>query len=225
VVPVHGNATTLEELHARLSSALETEPAVRLVFVDDASPDDSGALLDRLARRDDRVVVIRNPVNTGQHRSVLAGLRAATGEWAVVMDADLQDPPEAVPLLLERGRRGGANVVFGARRGLYESGSRTLSGRLYRRALAAVTGLPPDAGIFCALRADVVGRLLELRGPEPAIVAMIACTRPRIASVPVVRAPRSDGSSAYTFAARARSAWRAFRWAAWARRNGLPEET
>jgi polyisoprenyl-phosphate glycosyltransferase len=225
VVPVHGNAATLEELHDRLAVALAPEPRVRLVFVDDASPDDSGCVLAGLARQDDRVVVIRNPVNVGQHRAVLAGLHAVTSEWAVVMDADLQDPPEAVPVLLERGRRDGANVVFGARRGRYESRMRTATGRLYRHALAASTGLPPDAGIFCALHQDVVGRLLDLHGPEPAIVAMIACTRPRVASVPIARETRADGSSTYTSAARARSAWRAFRWAAWARRNGLLEET
>lgn len=224
VVPVHRNARTLDELHSRLSAALSTEADARMVFVDDSCPEGSAEVLSRLQGVDPRVAVVRHATNMGQHRAVLTGLGVARG-WTVIMDADLQDPPEAVPLLLERARGGGVEVVFGGRRGRYQGAARTMTGRAYRRVLASLTGLPADAGMFCAINEDVARRLVALRGPSPSVVAMIAATRPRVTSIPVVRARRRDDASAYTVTARVRSAWRAFRWVAWARRTRAPEAT
>ena len=166
VVPVYRNAGTLVELHRRLDRALSTERNLHFVFVDDACPDGSAAVLDRLAEIDPRVRVVRHDSNAGQHRAVLSGLRVARGAWAVIMDADLQDPPEAVPLLLRCGREEGAEVVFGTRRGRYEGLGRTVSGRLYRRALARMLDLPHGAGTFCALDEAVVRRVTSSVAPS-----------------------------------------------------------
>jgi glycosyltransferase involved in cell wall biosynthesis len=225
VVPVFRNGETLEPLYRRLDAAISDEFDVQFVFVDDASPDASSDVLSFLATRDARVEVVRHAVNAGQHRAVLTGLRACRGEWTVIIDADLQDPPEAVPIMLDHLRSTGAEVVFGTRRGRYQGRARTITGRGFRRVLAALVDLPPGAGMFCVLEADLVRRVLALRGPEPAIVAMIGCARPRTGSVPIERSRRPVGRSAYSSAARLRSAWRAFRWAARSRRTLETETT
>src|SRR5258708_1023779 len=175
VVPVYKNADTLRELHARLVSALEREAgSFELILVDDACPARSGEVISDIAHSDSRVRSITLSTNSGQHRALLAGIAAATGRWTVLMDADLQDPPEAIPLLIAEGERGHP-VVFAGRRGQYEAVSRMFSARLYRKLLHMMSGIPRDAGAFVILRRDVIEKLVALEGPEPFIVSMIWC--------------------------------------------------
>ncbi len=209
-MPVYRNADTLVELHDRLRAALRGA-RVELIFVDDACPTGSEAVLRKLAAHPGtRVLTLER--NVGQHRAVLAGLAHARGAWTVVMDADLQDPPEAVPLLLARAAVGDVDAVFAGRRGTYESPLRLFTSRLFKRTLHALCGVPPDAGIFAAVSKPAVERVLAMRGPAPFVVAMIGCAGLPMASIPVERAPRSSGSSAYSARGRVKSAWRAFVW-------------
>ena len=217
VVPVFRNADTVAELHARLADALAGE-AVRFVFVDDACPDGSRAALAAVASADPRVEVVSLARNGGQHRAILAGLARSSAEWTVVLDADLQDPPEAVPLLLARARAGGADAVFGGRRGRYEQRLRLVTSRLFKHTLALLTGLPRDAGLFVVLHRSLVEQLLSLRGPEPFLTAMIACTSAPTTSVAVERSARPTGRSAYRSVDRARAAARALPWLVRSRR-------
>ena len=214
VVPVHRNATTLEALVHRLSRALDgREWRVRLVV--DASPDDSAAVAAGLAG--DRVAVTVLERNVGQHKALEHGLReerAATA-W-VCLDADLQDPPEAVPALLDRLARGDVDAVFAGRRGSYESGVRLLTGRLHRALLARLTGLPPDAGAFLALGPRARAAVLDASAPS--LVAAIGAARLPVTSLPVARDERVDGTSSWTTGARLRQSARTLRWAWLSRR-------
>jgi glycosyltransferase involved in cell wall biosynthesis len=216
VVPVYRTADVLPELHRRLGAALG-DRGFELVLVDDACPEGSGAAAAALASADERVRVVSLPENVGQHAAALAGLRQAHGAWAVVMDGDLQDPPEAVPALLDAGRAAGVPVVFGGRRGRYESRARLLTSRAYKRTLALVAGVPVDAGIFMALDRSVVERLLALDGRRrPSLVAMVGCTGAPMVSIPVERAARPSGRSSYGALGRIRLGYRAIAWAlAW----------
>jgi glycosyltransferase involved in cell wall biosynthesis len=213
VTPVYMNAPTLEELRDRVAGAL-VEHRWTLRFVVDASPDDSLAVAHALAAADPRLAVTALPRNAGQNRALLAGLAAAeaggAGAW-VCLDADLQDPPEAVPALLDRLAAGDAGVVFAGRRGAYESPSRMLTGRIHRAAMARLTGLPPDAGAFLAMDRPSRDRLLAL-GP-PGIVAGVGAAGIPCVSVPVVRDARPTGSSAWTPAARLGQSARSLLWA------------
>jgi len=171
-------------------------------------------LIDELAAVDEAIVPVHLPANRGQHRAVLAGLATASGSWCVIMDGDLQDPPEGLPVLLDRASVGDVDAVFAGRAGRYESRWRLLTGRAYRRLLSRLLPLPPDGGIFVLLSRDAVDRVLALRGPAPAVVAMIGCTGVRAVSVPVDRAARAvTDASAYTDGMRLASAFRALRWA------------
>lgn len=211
VTPVYGNAATLAELSRRVAAALRDRPW-RLRFVVDASPDDSLAVAAALAAADPRLAVTALARNVGQNRALLTGLAAEedVGAW-VCLDADLQDPPEAVPTLLDRLAAGDVGVVFAGRRGAYEGRSRLLTGRLHRAAMARLTGLPADAGAFFALDRPSRDRLLAL--DAPGVVAGIGAAGVRWASVPVVRAPRPAGRSAWTPAARVGQSARTLAWA------------
>jgi hypothetical protein len=214
VVPVYCNAETLEELYGRLSQTLATGGfSFEVIFVEDAGPDGSLAVLKTLAAADPRVGLIAMAANLGQHGAIMIGLGYARGSRTVIMDADLQDPPEAIPALLAAGRSGPA-AVFAGRRGAYESASRLFSSRLYRWLLRRLTGLPADAGIFVAIDSPMREYLLKMAGPYPSIVAMIGCTGLPVRSIPVPRMPRPRGRSAYDWRGRLKSGLRALAWVA-----------
>ncbi len=212
IVPVFGNQATLPALADRLAVALDGR-RWRLRFVDDASPDASLAVARRLASAQPHVHVTALAANVGQHRALLRGLvdEEDTAAW-VCLDADLQDPPEAVPLLLDRLAAGDVGAVFAGRRGHYEAGGRLAAGRLHRAVLAGMTGLPGDAGAFVALGSAARDALVRLW--PPSVVAGIGVAGVRVASVPVERSARPVGRSTWTPAARLRHSARTLAWAA-----------
>jgi len=203
VVPVYRNAGTLRELAARLDAAVG--PSAELVFVDDASPDDSAAILHTLPR----ARVVRHDTNRGQNAAVLTGLAHAQGDTIVVLDADLQDPPEAIPALLEMKRSSGAAIAFATRTGAYAARGRTWSSRLYKRILSALTSLPDGAGLFVAIDRDAARRLVAMKS-VPSIVAALGLLRMETVAMPVARAMST--SSAYSGAARLKLACRTIAW-------------
>lgn len=210
VAAVYGNEATLAALTARLGDALHDRPW-RLRLVIDASPDASAAVAAGLAADDPRVAVTVLDRNIGQHAALELGLAAESAAQAwVCLDADLQDPPEAVPLLLNRLAQGDVRAVFAGRRGAYEGPLRLLTGRAHRALLARLTGLPPDAGAFLAL--DAGSRRVVLAARAPSLVAAIGAARLPVVSVPVTRAPRVNGRSAWTVKARVRQSARTLAW-------------
>jgi glycosyltransferase involved in cell wall biosynthesis len=220
VVPVYGNAATLELLADRLATALAGRDW-RLRLVIDASPDDSLAVASTLAAADPRIAVTDLAVNVGQHAALAQGLAAEPdAEVWVCLDADLQDPPEAVPLLLDRLTAGDVGAVFAGRRGRYESPVRRLTGTLHRRIAARLTGLPPDAGAFFAMDAEVRSAVLTAMtvGAAPSVVLAVGRARVPAVSVPVARDLRPVGRSAWTGRARLRQSARSLSWALFSRR-------
>ena len=214
VVPVYKNAATLEPLYQRLRSVLEaTDRAWEILFVNDACPEGSGKILRRLARQDPRVAALSLEANAGQARAIWTGLHFARGEWVVIMDADLQDPPEAIPLLLERATREQEpiDVVFAGRRKRYEAWGRWLSGWLFRRLRGWLCGIPGDAGGFGVLRREAVRAVVARDLPNPQWSIIVGCAGLSSISLPVPRAVRPVGRSAYTHRMRWRLAWETLR--------------
>jgi polyisoprenyl-phosphate glycosyltransferase len=215
VVPVYGNAATLDLLAERLGKAMAGRDW-RLRLVIDASPDDSVAVASALAAAEPRIAVTGLTVNVGQHAALAEGLAAEprADAW-VCLDADLQDPPEAVPLLLDRLAVGDVGAVFAGRRGTYESRTRGLTGTLHRWVAARLTGLPPDAGAFFAMDGTVRAAVLTAVSEEgaPSVVLGVARAGVPVTSVPVVRDRRSAGRSAWTGRARLRQSARSLTWA------------
>jgi glycosyltransferase involved in cell wall biosynthesis len=208
VVPVFRNATRLAELFARLDQAISSH-SYELLFVDDASPDHARTVIRSLADDDPRVCGIVLAENVGQNRAVLAGLAAARGATVAVMDGDLQDPPEAVPALLAALEQSGADAVFAARRGRYETPVRLATGRLLKRTLWVLTRgkVPRDAGLFFVVRRPVADRMVAAAGSDPYVLVLVAHAARSITTVPVERNP--GGASSYTGPMRRRVARRA----------------
>jgi polyisoprenyl-phosphate glycosyltransferase len=190
VVPVFRSAATVAGLRERLAAVLPGDHEV--VFVDDACPDGSASVLTRLAADDDRVRVVRHAVNRGQHAAVLTGLAAARGSVAVVLDADGQDPPEAIPALLARLEAPDLPAaVFAQRTGPYQRRGRRITGSAFRLVLRLTSAhrLPPGAGMFVALRGDLARRVGgAARADEaPHVVGLIGRSGAPLAGVPVAR--------------------------------------
>jgi glycosyltransferase involved in cell wall biosynthesis len=208
VLPVYRNAEVLVALHARLARVLLGETAeLEMIFVDDACPAGSGVVLEELARQDTRVRVIRHERNQGQRLAVWHGLEASHGEIVITMDADLQDPPEAIPLLLGELRSTGAGAVFAGRRGEYQGRLRMATSRLYRSVLQAATGIPGDAGAYVAMTREALDRILPIPMASPYLPALLASTGLPVRSIPVKRGVRPAGKSAYSEWARLRLAY------------------
>jgi hypothetical protein len=218
VAPLFDNASTVAELCRRIHAALGPGTAHEIVLVVDGCERGSREAAEEAAREDDRVRVVGLSARSGQHAAVLAGLAQARGEWVVVMDADLQDPPEAVPALLAA--RGGHDAVFAIRAGDYEGRGRLLTGAAFRAVLSRLGRVPRGAGMFCAMSSAAAARVLSLTVRPPYVVAMVAHVADRIATVPVTRQPRRSGRSAYSSRQRLAVAVRALRCAARLRAGG-----
>ena len=223
IIPVYQSAETLGELHTRLCRALGSGPVpFEVIFVNDASPDHSAEVLAAMARQDARVTVLTLARNAGQQGALLHGLAAARGSVAVVLDADLQDPPEAIPRLIA-GLDHGYDLVFAGRRGRYDGVVRRFTSHLFKSLLRWMCGTPTDAGLFLAMNQRMMARLLAYTERGPSVLAMIGCTGLRLTSIPVERAPRKSGRSGYSPWRRVRLGLLTLVWIARRQRPAEPE--
>jgi dolichol-phosphate mannosyltransferase len=163
VLPVHNEEANLPELHRRVTATLEGTVDYEVVFVDDGSRDGSAALVAELAERDPRVRLVRLSRNFGHQAALAAGLDHARGAAVVLMDSDLQDPPELLPELL-RAWRDGADVVYAVRRQRKEHALKRACYHLFYRVIRALSpvDLPADSGDFSLLDRRVVDALNSL---------------------------------------------------------------
>jgi glycosyltransferase involved in cell wall biosynthesis len=114
VAPVYNEEDVLREFQARLSSALTVLPAYEAILVDDGSTDSAAAMLAEISVGDARWKCDCLARNFGQQMAMTAGIDFARGDTVAVIDADLQDPPELIPRMVEEWRQG-ADVVFAVR--------------------------------------------------------------------------------------------------------------
>src|SRR5689334_20269896 len=165
VVPVYGCAGSVGELHQRTMAVLDAQGIdAEVVFVDDRSPDDAWRSLREIAAADPRVRAVRMSRNFGQHAAITAGLTEARGRWIVVMDCDLQDPPEEIPQLYRTAVEGGHDIVFGRRRRRAASALRRVSARVYFGLMNVFTrsNLDGDYGTFSVISRKVADAYLSL---------------------------------------------------------------
>jgi len=162
VIPVYNCAGCLRDLHARLTATLlQITPDYEIVLVDDRSRDGAWEVLAELARGDRRLKVVRLSRNFGQHAAITAGLTRARGAWTVVMDCDLQEPPEEIPRLYAKAHEG-YDVVRAVREGRRHSAFRRMSATLYRRMLSEREG-EIEFSTLSIISRKVVDAFLELR--------------------------------------------------------------
>jgi polyisoprenyl-phosphate glycosyltransferase len=201
VLPCYNERETLGPLMERLVPLLERAVAGRfeIVFVDDGSTDGCGELLDRLAESDPRVLVLHLSRNFGHQAALSAGLEAATGAAVVLMDADLQDPPELIEVFLARWQEG-HEVVYAIRRKRKEGPLKRAAYALFYRSMRAIADIdiPPDAGDFCLLDRTVVDVLTGLRERQPFLRGLRSWVGFRQVGVEYDRQARYAGTPKYT---------------------------
>lgn len=208
VVPVYNNATTLDKIYQNVRRVLHNESITfELLFINDAGPDNSLDILCDMVDHYPEVIVVNMQHNVGQHAAVLHGLRFAHGHCCLVMDADLQDPPEALSVLWQA-RSPHYQAIFAGRRGNYQSLPRMITSRFYKTLIHHLTGLPKDAGLFVLMERELVEAILRMPVRVPRISVMIGLSNFPLCSVPVKRRDREESVSAYSGWGRLRSAVR-----------------
>ncbi len=201
VAPVYNESLVLREYFARMSSAAESwgEP-LEVLLVDDGSSDGSWELIRKLHHQDSRWKGVRLGRNFGHQAAISAGLYYAGGDCVIVMDADLQDPPEETHRFIEKWREG-YHVVFAVRQHRKESLFKRWSYKLFYRILArlAYVHIPLDAGDFCAMDRRVVNILKALPERNRFVRGMRSWVGFRQIGLPYDRPARSAGETKYTY--------------------------
>jgi polyisoprenyl-phosphate glycosyltransferase len=166
ILPVYDERETLHKLKARLTPILEERVggSFEVLFVDDGSRDGSDIIIDGFHERDPRFKAIHFSRNFGHQAALQAGLDTASGAAIVLMDADLQDPPELLEQFIEHWREG-YDVVYAVRKKRKEAFWKRAAYAVFYRTMRAVSEIdvPLDAGDFCLLDRRVVDTLVSLK--------------------------------------------------------------
>lgn len=203
VIPIFNEEETLRHLYERLKSASEQwDDEYEVLFVDDGSNDKSFSLMTNIADRDKNFKVIKLSRNYGHQAAISAGISLAQGDAVIVMDGDLQDPPEEITNFLEKWKEG-FDVVYAIRKYRKEGLLRRIAYATFYRALKNVASdleIPLDAGDFCLMDRKVVD-ILNKNMPEQKrfLRGLRAFAGFKQVGVGYDRPERSAGKSKYTF--------------------------
>jgi dolichol-phosphate mannosyltransferase len=201
VVPVFNEEEVLSEFCRRIGAVADgLEGPSEFIFVDDGSSDRSRELLIELRQVDPRIKVASLSRNFGHQVAISAGLDLAQGDAVVILDADLQDPPEVVPRLVERWREG-YDVVYAVRnQRAGESRFKRATASLFYRLLSRASDvkLPRDTGDFRLVDRRVADVVRGMREPDRYLRGMFAWVGFRQAGVPYERAERMAGETKFS---------------------------
>ncbi len=210
VTPIYNEEGNIPLLYERIKSVMDDSGTTwELVTVNDGSRDNSLALLTELASHDERVKVVNFARNFGHQLAVTAGMDYTNGEAVVLMDADLQDPPEVILDMIERWEAG-YDVVYAVRaerRG--ESLFKRLTARLFYRSIQRITNIdiPLDTGDFRLMDAKVVAILRKMGEHNRFIRGMTSWIGFKQTGVQYVRDARHAGETKYPLSKMIRLGW------------------
>jgi len=198
VVPACNEAAVLERFHARLVAVLQTLPLeCAVLYIDDGSSDATWSIIAGLQARDARVGALKLSRNFGKEAALTAGLDHVREGAAVVIDADLQDPPELIPALVASWQAG-YDVVYATRRSRAgESRGKRFTAAVFYRLLGRLAEMPVprDTGDFRLLSRRALDALSQLRERQRFMKGLFAWIGYRQIAVPYDRAPRAAGRS------------------------------
>jgi glycosyltransferase involved in cell wall biosynthesis len=202
VVPAYNEAAVLETFHGRLGRVLDALPLdCDVLYVDDGSSDATWALIEELAARDPRTGALKLSRNFGKEAALTAGLDHVDADAAVVIDADLQDPPELIPSLIEQWRSG-FDVVYATRTARAgETGFKRLTSALFYRSMERMSDIdvPRDTGDFRLLSRRALDALRQLRERQRFMKGLFAWIGYRQTAVYYLREPRQAGSTKWNY--------------------------
>lgn len=199
IIPVYNKAESVAELAREVEGALEGRADWECVWVDDGSTDDTAAILAEVLRRQPRHRLLRLERNSGQSAALLAGFRAARAPVLGTMDGDGQNVAADLPMMLERLRAGGADLVNGRRGVRRDSWLRRISSRVANGWRNALTG-ERVADVGCAIRVfrrECVRQLPPFRGMHRFLPTLIRLDGWSLVEMDVRHRPRARGASKY----------------------------
>lgn len=209
VIPVYGCPGALPELHRRLVEALEgMDKTFEIILVDDHDPYNSWEGVEKLCAEDSRVVGVSLSRNFGQIRAITAGLDQARGDWVVVMDCDLQDRPEAIPLLYAKAQEG-YDAVFAKRQDRKDTGLVKFLSKSFYKVYDFFTDGNFDSSIgnFSICRRQVISNYCKMREKNRAFTLFIRWLGFKQTAIEVPGDARFEGKSSYNFSRKIRMAF------------------
>jgi dolichol-phosphate mannosyltransferase len=211
VVPCYNEELVLDALHGRLAAACDDLGiSYEIVLVNDGSADGTWAGMQRLAARDPHLVCVNLSRNHGHQLALTAGLSVCRGDTVLVIDADLQDPPEALPEMLALMARESADVVYGQRASRPgETRFKKLTAHAFYRLLGwlADAPIPADTGDFRLMSRRVVDQFLALPERHRYVRGMVTWVGFKQVPYRYDRHPRAAGETHYTVRKMVRFAW------------------
>lgn len=202
VIPVYNEENNIPELYRRLNRVFEQlGESVEVILVNDGSRDRTLSLLQDLHEKDPRICYISFARNFGHQIAVTAGLNFVRGQAVIVMDADLQDPPELIPLLVEKWQQG-YHVVYAQRtQRRKENWLKRLPAYVFYRLLRRLADIdiPIDTGDFCLMDRKVVDVLNALPERNRYIRGLRSWVGFPQTAIYFEREPRFSGDVKYTF--------------------------
>jgi polyisoprenyl-phosphate glycosyltransferase len=201
VIPLYKCSKNLEELNTRLLSVLKSlTKDFEIIYVNDASPENDWIIVKRFAQKNKRIKGINLSRNFGQHAAITVGLQAASGNWIVVMDGDLQDQPEEIPKFYDKTHEG-FDIVLGQRTKRNDKWLKKFYSKIFYRVFSYLTDTvqDPSIGNFGVYNKKVIHAVLSMQDYYRFFPTMVQWVGFNITKVPIRHEERKHGTSAYSF--------------------------
>lgn len=198
IIPIYNEEENIPELYRRLTNVMEKLGAFEIIMVDDGSSDKSWQIIKDLHEKDSRVKGLSFSRNFGHHIAITAGLDYAKGETIILMDGDLQDPPEEIPKLLKKFNEG-YELVYGIRKEKKDSILKRFASFVFWWFINGFSGIsiPRNQTLLRIFDRKILEVLNSMRERSRFIHGMIAWTGFKTAMQEVEHAPRERGKSKY----------------------------
>lgn len=198
IIPIYNEEENIPELYRRLTNVMEKLGAFEIIMVDDGSSDKSWQIIKDLHEKDSRVKGLSFSRNFGHHIAITAGLDYAKGETIILMDGDLQDPPEEIPKLLKKFNEG-YELVYGIRKEKKDSILKRFASFVFWWFINSFSGIniPRNQTLLRIFDRKILEVLNSMRERSRFIHGMIAWTGFKTAMLEVEHAPRERGKSKY----------------------------
>lgn len=202
VVPAYNESPVVGEFHRRVTDVLcATGMDYEIIYVDDGSTDDTAAILSRLREQDQAVAIIELSRNFGKEVALSAGLDHAGGDAVIIIDADLQDPPELIDEFL-REWRNGYDIVYGRRTDRKgESWLKKTTAKWFYRVINRLSDveIPRDSGDFRLISRRALDALMSLRETHRYMKGLYAWVGFPQKDIPYLRQPRAAGETKWNY--------------------------
>ena len=198
IVACYKDGQAVPVMYERLTSVFRAmRVEYEIIFINDSSPDNTGEIATAIAAKDHRVIVIEHSRNFGSQSAFLSGMHVASGDAVVLMDGDLQDPPEVIPQFFEKWHHDGYDVVYGRRVRREASWVMALAYKAFYRIFRhmADIAVPVDAGDFSLIDRKVVNQMLLLPETDQFLRGLRAWVGFKQTGVDYVRPERMFGVS------------------------------